>query len=74
MSPFLFADAIVRRKTLKVFNFVNHRRYFACIDDITEGVLGTPEHVEEPNPEWSGLKPDPGSGRAPWRVNNIGNR
>jgi UDP-glucuronate 4-epimerase len=25
------------------------------------------------NPDWDGLKPDPGSSRAPWRVYNIGN-
>ncbi|RMH13013.1 MAG: capsular biosynthesis protein CpsI, partial [Gammaproteobacteria bacterium] len=26
-----------------------------------------------PNPKWDGVRPDPGSSRAPWRVYNIGN-
>jgi UDP-glucuronate 4-epimerase len=73
MSPILFADAIVKGKTLKVFNFGNHRRDFTYIDDIVEGVVRTLDHVAEPNPEWSGLIPDPGSSRAPWKVYNIGN-
>jgi UDP-glucuronate 4-epimerase len=73
MALFLFTDAILCGKSIKVFNYGKHRRDFTYIDDITEGVLRTLEHVAEPNPDWSGLKPDPGSSRAPWRVYNIGN-
>jgi UDP-glucuronate 4-epimerase len=29
--------------------------------------------VAEPNPEWSGAKPDPATSKAPYRVYNIGN-
>ncbi len=73
MSPILFAKAIVEGKTIKVFNYGKHRRDFTFIDDITEGVVRTLDHVAVPNPDWSGLQPDPGSSRAPWRVYNIGN-
>lgn len=73
MSPILFAKAIVEGKTIKVFNYGKHRRDFTYIDDITEGVVRTLDHVAAQNPDWSGLKPDPGSSRAPWRVYNIGN-
>ena len=31
------------------------------------------DHPAEPNPDWSGATPDPGSSTAPWRVYNIGN-
>jgi len=73
MALFLFTDAIVNNKPIKVFNFGKHRRDFTFVDDITEGIIRTLDHTAEPNPEWSGLKPDPGTSRAPWRVYNIGN-
>ena len=73
MALFLFTDAILKNKPIKVFNYGKHRRDFTFIDDITEGVLRTLDHVAEPNPEWSGLKPDTATSKAPWRVYNIGN-
>ena len=73
MALFLFTDAILNGKPIKVFNYGKHRRDFTYIDDIVEGVIRTLDHVATPNPEWSGLKPDSGSSKAPWRVYNIGN-
>jgi len=73
MALFLFTDAIVNNKPIKVFNYGKHRRDFTFVDDITEGIIRTLDHTAEPNPGWSGLKPDPGTSRAPWRVYNIGN-
>ena len=73
MALFLFTDAIVNNKPIQVFNYGKHRRDFTFIDDITEGILRTLDHVAEPNPAWSGIKPDPGTSKAPWRVYNIGN-
>ena len=73
MALFLFTDAIVKNKPIQVFNYGKHRRDFTFIDDISEGVLRTLDHIAEPNLDWSGLNPDPGSSRAPWRVYNIGN-
>ncbi|RMH91078.1 MAG: hypothetical protein D6681_14035 [Calditrichaeota bacterium] len=31
------------------------------------------DRIPEPNPDWDGRDPDPGSSRAPWRIYNIGN-
>lgn len=73
MALFLFTKAILEGKPIKVFNYGKHRRDFTYIDDIVEGVIRTLDHVAVTNPDWSGLKPDPGSSRAPWRVCNIGN-
>ncbi|KUL32558.1 NAD-dependent epimerase [Chlorobium limicola] len=73
MALFLFTDAIINNRPIKVFNYGNHRRDFTYIDDIVEGVIRTLDHNAEGNPEWSGLQPDPGSSRAPWKVYNIGN-
>ena len=73
MSPILFAKAIAEGKALKVFNYGKHRRDFTYIDDIVQGVVRTLDNVAKPNPEWSGLNPDPATSKAPWRIYNIGN-
>ena len=73
MSPILFAKAITEGKPLKVFNYGKHRRDFTYIDDIVQGVVRTLDKVAEPNPQWSGLNPDPATSKAPWRIYNIGN-
>ena len=72
MSPCLFADAIISSKPIKVFNYGNHSRDFTYIDDIVGGVVRVLDRVATPNPEWSGLKPDASSSRAPWKIYNIG--
>lgn len=74
MSPFLFTKAILEGKAIDVFNYGKHRRDFTYIDDIVEGILCTLDNNAQPNPEWSGLKPDSGSSKAPWRLYNIGNQ
>lgn len=73
MSPFLFARAILEGQPIKVFNHGLHRRDFTYIDDIVEGVVRVLDRIASPNAEWSGMKPDPASSRAPYRVYNIGN-
>jgi UDP-glucuronate 4-epimerase len=72
MSPFLFADAIINGKPLKVFNYGKHRRDFTYIDDIVEGVVRVLDVNAAPNEKWSGMAPDPSSSKAPWKVYNIG--
>ena len=39
MAAFLFADAIIKSKTMKVFNFGKMMRDFTYIDDIVNGVV-----------------------------------
>ncbi len=56
-----------------MFNHGHHRRDFTYIDDIVEGIVRTLDRVAEPNPEWRGDQPDPGTSSAPWRIYNIGN-
>lgn len=72
MSPFLFADAIINSKPLKVFNYGNHRRDFTYIDDIVEGVVRVLDINATGNSAWSGENPDASSSKAPWKVYNIG--
>lgn len=74
MALFLFTKAILAGEKIDVFNYGKHRRDFTYIDDIVEGVIRTLDHNAAPNPDWSGLQPDPGTSKAPWRVYNIGNQ
>ncbi len=72
MALFKFTKNILEGKPIDVFNYGNHRRDFTYIDDIVEGMLRTMDHVAQPNPEWSGDKPDSATSKAPYRLYNIG--
>lgn len=72
MALFIFTKKILAGEPIDVFNHGQHRRDFTYIDDIVEGVIRTLDHVAEPNPEWSGAQPDPGTSMAPYRIYNIG--
>ena len=63
MSPFLFADAIVGDKPIKVFNHGDMMRDFTYIDDIVEGVIRV---LDKPATPQEG-------GTVPYRIFNIGN-
>ena len=73
MSPFLFADAILRGKPISVFNHGDMLRDFTYIDDIVEGVVKVLDKPARPNPQYDPAKPDPSSSNAPYRIFNIGN-
>jgi UDP-glucuronate 4-epimerase len=73
MSPILFASRIAAGQPIDVFNHGRHRRDFTYIDDIVEGVVRVLDRAAEPDPLWSGAKPDPASSSAPYRLYNIGN-
>jgi UDP-glucuronate 4-epimerase len=68
-----FAQAIIKKETIYIFNDGNHRRDFTYIDDIVEGLIRILDRPAPPNPNWSSDNPDPGTSKAPWRVYNIGN-
>ncbi len=74
MALFLFTRKILAGEPIDVFNYGHHRRDFTYIDDIVEGVIRVIDHPAQPNPDWDGAHPDPGSSKAPWRVYNIGNQ
>lgn len=73
MALFKFTKSILAGEKIPVFNFGKHRRDFTYIDDIVEGVIRVLDQPASPNPDWSGVVPDPGTSHAPWRVYNIGN-
>ncbi|MFB0823942.1 NAD-dependent epimerase [Chromobacterium violaceum] len=59
MAPWLFTDAILNGRPIKVFNHGEMQRDFTYIDDIVEGVVRVMEHVP--------------SGKLPHTIFNIGN-
>ncbi len=73
MALFLFTKAIQEDRPIDVFNNGKMKRDFTYIDDIIEGVVRVMEQVPEPNPDWDGNAPDPGTSPAPYRLYNIGN-
>lgn len=73
MAIFLFTKAILEGKPIDVFNYGKMRRDFTYVDDIVEGVVRVLDKIPEPNPDWSGYNPDPGTSSAPYKIYNIGN-
>lgn len=63
MAMFLFTDAIVKNKPIKVFNYGKMERDFTYIDDIVEGVVRILEHDNKGRIEKNDL----------YKVYNIGN-
>ncbi|MCP4212111.1 MAG: NAD-dependent epimerase [Halieaceae bacterium] len=73
MALFLFTDAILKGKPIKVFNNGEMQRDFTYIDDIVEGIIRVTDKPATPNPDWDSRHPDPGTSSAPYRLYNIGN-
>ena len=73
MALFKFTKAILANEPIQVFNHGKHRRDFTYVDDIVEGVIRVLDQPAQPNPDWNGAIPDPGTSTAPWCVYNIGN-
>lgn len=74
MALFVFTKKILNGEPIDVFNFGNHRRDFTYVGDIVEGIVGASDHVAQPNTDWTGDTPDPGTSQAPYRLYNIGNQ
>jgi UDP-glucuronate 4-epimerase len=73
MAMWIFAEAIMAGRPIKLFNHGQMRRDFTYVDDVAESVARLVTRPAAPDPAWSGDAPDPATSRAPWRVYNIGN-
>lgn len=73
MALFLFTRAILEGRPIQAFNNGRMKRDFTYIDDIVEGMMRVMEKPAKPDETWSGVAPDPGASRAPYRIYNIGN-
>ncbi len=73
MALFKFTKGILEGAPIPVFNHGKMIRDFTYVDDIVEGVIRTIDHTAQPDPAWSGDRPDPARSYAPYRIYNIGN-
>jgi UDP-glucuronate 4-epimerase len=73
MAMWLFADAILDGRPIKLFNRGDMKRDFTYVDDVATAVVKLIDHPAQGNADWSGDDPDSATSRAPWRVYNIGN-
>jgi len=73
MSPFIFANAILKDKPIQIFNQGDMLRDFTYIDDIVEGVLKVIDHVAMTNEQWNNENADPSTSLATYKIYNIGN-
>jgi UDP-glucuronate 4-epimerase len=73
MALFLFTEAILKGEKIQVFNYGEMKRDFTFVDDIVEGVIKVADRPAAANPDFDPKKPDPGSGKAPFKIYNIGN-
>ena len=71
MAPFLFTDAILNDRPIKVFNHGKMRRDFTYVDDIVEGVIRIQDVI--PSRDNDRAMDNPSISKAPYRVYNIGN-
>lgn len=73
MAMFIFAKAILEGQPIKLFNNGDMQRDFTFVDDVVESLVRLIDKPAQPNPQWSGAKPDSATSAAPWKVYNIGN-
>jgi UDP-glucuronate 4-epimerase len=73
MAVWLFTDAILRGKPIRLFNSGNMRRDFTYIDDVVEAVVRLMDRPAAADPAWSASTPNAATSFAPWRVYNVGN-
>ncbi|MBX2931872.1 MAG: NAD-dependent epimerase [Chitinophagaceae bacterium] len=73
MAPFLFTEAILHNKPIKVFNNGNMMRDFTFIDDVVEVIAKVIHKPPSENKDWNAQLPDASSSSAPYKIYNIGN-
>ena len=73
MALFLFTDAIINDRPIKVFNNGNMMRDFTYIDDIIEGVFRVIFKTATSSKNFKKSSPNSSNSWAPYRVFNIGN-
>ncbi len=73
MALFKFTSGILAGEPIPVFNEGKMIRDFTYVDDIVEGIVRVVDRPAQPDPAWSGDRPNAATSSAPWRLFNIGN-
>ncbi len=72
MAPMIFADAMLRRQPINVFNHGAMSRDFTYIDDVIEAIYKCCLKTPFPNAHFYEKKPEPSTSFAPHRIFNVG--
>ena len=73
MAYYLFTDAIINDRPIKVFNHGKLERDFTYVDDIVEGIVKVLPLPPKANPLWNEETDDLSGSFAPYKIYNIGN-
>ena len=73
MAVWLFTEAILQGKPVRLFNNGSMKRDFTYVDDVTAAVMRLIDRPASPDPGWSAFAPNPATSIVPWRIYNIGN-
>ena len=73
MAPMIFADAIINKKTLKIYNYGKMSRSFTYIDDVTNILMRLIKKPASQDSSFDTKKPNSSSSWCPNRILNIGN-
>ena len=73
MALFLFTEAILNKKPIKLFNQGKMIRDFSYVEDIVESIWRLLEMVPSTDPDWDSNEAVSNSSSAPYRILNIGN-
>lgn len=73
MAMWLFTDAILNGKPLRLFNKGHMKRDFTYVHDIVEAISRLILLPAAPDPDWSAMQPKLSTSAVPHRIYNIGN-
>jgi len=73
MAPMIFAESILQKKPIKIFNYGKMSRSFTFIDDVVETILKLIQKPAIPDEFFNSTKPNPSTSFCSNRIFNIGN-
>ena len=73
MAPIIFANSLVKKIPIKVFNFGKMKRDFTYIDDIVEAIFRCCQKPATPDKDFDRFLPKASISNAPHRIFNLGN-
>ena len=73
MAPMIFANAIMNKNPLKIFNYGNISRSFTFIDDVVEILIKLLDKPAIADKSFNTINPNSATSWVPYRIFNIGN-
>ena len=73
MAPMIFANSIIKRKPIKIFNNGDMMRDFTYIDDVIDAILGCCIKPAQVDYNFDFINPNPARSFAPHMIFNVGN-